>query len=82
MCVAIGASCAFLSPIGHQCNTLVMGPGNYKFGDYWKLGLPLELLIIAISTPLLLIFGSSNPELLFLSQKVHSIENNYIFLAL
>ena len=56
MCVAIGASCAFLSPIGHQCNTLVMGPGNYKFGDYWKLGLPLELLIIAISTPLLLIF--------------------------
>jgi di/tricarboxylate transporter len=56
MCVAIGASCAFLSPIGHQCNTLVMGPGNYKFGDYWKLGLPLELLIIAVSTPLLLIF--------------------------
>ena len=56
MAVAIGASCAFLSPIGHQCNTLVMGPGNYKFGDYWKLGLPLELLIIAISTPLLLIF--------------------------
>ncbi|MGY8792949.1 MAG: SLC13 family permease, partial [Gammaproteobacteria bacterium] len=42
MAVAVGASCAFLSPIGHQCNTLVMAPGNYKFGDYWRLGLPLE----------------------------------------
>ena len=48
MSVAIGASCAFLSPIGHQCNTLVMAPGNYKFGDYWKVGLPLEILIILI----------------------------------
>ncbi len=51
MTIAIGASCAFLSPIGHQCNTLIMGPGNYKFGDYWKLGLPLEVIIIAISVP-------------------------------
>ena len=56
MCVAIGASCAFLSPIGHQCNTLVMGPGNYKFGDYWKLGLPLEILIICISIPIIIFF--------------------------
>ena len=56
MCVAIGASCAFLSPIGHQCNTLVMGPGNYKFGDYWKLGLPLEILIICISIPIIVFF--------------------------
>jgi di/tricarboxylate transporter len=56
MCVAVGASCAFLSPIGHQCNTLVMGPGNYKFGDYWKLGLPLEILIICISIPIILFF--------------------------
>lgn len=51
MAVAVGASCAFLSPIGHQCNTLVMGPGNYKFGDYWRLGLPLEVLIVAVSIP-------------------------------
>ena len=51
MAVAVGASCAFLSPIGHQCNTLVMGPGNYKFGDYWRLGLPLEALIVAVSIP-------------------------------
>ena len=51
MAVAVGASCAFLSPIGHQCNTLVMGPGNYRFADYWKLGLPLEILIVCISIP-------------------------------
>ena len=55
MCVTIGASCAFLSPIGHQCNTLVMGPGNYKFGDYWKLGLPLEIIIILVTIPLILL---------------------------
>ncbi len=42
MVVAVGASCAFLTPIGHQCNTVVMGPGNYKFTDYWRLGLPLD----------------------------------------
>ena len=54
MAVAVGASCAFLSPIGHQCNTLVMAPGNYKFGDYWRLGLPLECVIVAISIPMLL----------------------------
>ena len=56
MAVAIGASCAFLSPIGHQCNTLVMGPGNYKFGDYWKMGLPLEILIIFVSVPLIVFY--------------------------
>ena len=55
MAVAVGASCAFLSPIGHQCNTLVMGPGNYKFGDYWRLGLPLEVLIVAVSIPAIMI---------------------------
>ena len=58
MTVAIGASCAFLSPIGHQCNTLVMAPGNYKFGDYWKVGLPLEILIVIISIPLIIFFWS------------------------
>ena len=58
MTVAIGASCAFLSPIGHQCNTLVMAPGNYKFGDYWKVGLPLEILIVIISIPLIIVFWS------------------------
>ena len=55
MAVAVGASCAFLSPIGHQCNTLVMGPGNYRFGDYWRLGLPLEILIVLISIPVIMI---------------------------
>ena len=54
MAVAVGASCAFLSPIGHQCNTLVMGPGNYRFSDYWKLGLPLEILIVCISIPVIM----------------------------
>ena len=54
MAVAVGASCAFLSPIGHQCNTRVMGPGNYRFGDYWKLGLPLEILIVCISIPVIM----------------------------
>ena len=54
MVVAVGASCAFLTPIGHQCNTVVMGPGNYKFADYWRLGLPLDMLIIIISIPMIL----------------------------
>ena len=54
MAVAIGASCAFLTPVGHQSNTLVMGPGGYKFGDYWRMGLPLEILIIVITIPLIL----------------------------
>jgi di/tricarboxylate transporter len=54
MAVAVGASCAFLSPIGHQCNTLVMAPGGYKFGDYWRLGLPLEIVIAAISVPMIM----------------------------
>jgi len=55
MAVAIGASCAFLTPIGHQNNLLVMGPGGYRFGDYWRMGLPLELLIILVSLPLLVV---------------------------
>lgn len=54
MAVAIGASCAFLTPIGHQNNTLILGPGGFRFGDYWKLGLPLEILVVAISIPMLL----------------------------
>ena len=54
MVVAVGASCAFLTPIGHQCNTVIMGPGNYKFTDYWRLGLPLDILIIAVSIPMIL----------------------------
>lgn len=56
MAVAIGASCAFLTPIGHQNNTLVMGPGGYTFADYTRVGLPLEVLIVAVSMPMLLIF--------------------------
>lgn len=54
MAVAIGASCAFLTPIGHQNNTLILGPGGFHFGDYWRLGLPLEVLVIAVSMPMLL----------------------------
>ncbi|HNR66608.1 MAG TPA: SLC13 family permease [bacterium] len=56
MAVAIGGSCAFLTPIGHQSNTLVMGPGGYKFSDYWRMGLPLELLILLVSVPAILYF--------------------------
>ena len=52
MATAIGASCAFLTPIGHQNNVLVMGPGGYHFGDYWRMGLPLEVFIVVISLPL------------------------------
>ncbi|QJC56808.1 Inner membrane protein YbiR [Polaromonas vacuolata] len=55
MAVAIGASCSFLTPIGHQNNTLILGPGGFRFGDYWRLGLPLELLVVAISVPMLLL---------------------------
>jgi di/tricarboxylate transporter len=53
MAVAVGAACDFLTPFGHQCNTLVMGPGGYRFGDYWKLGLPLSILVIAVGVPLI-----------------------------
>ncbi|MBT8437831.1 MAG: SLC13 family permease [Gammaproteobacteria bacterium] len=55
MAVAIAASCAFLTPIGHKNNTLIMGPGGYRFGDYWRMGLPLEVIVIAVSIPMLLI---------------------------
>jgi len=55
MAVAIGASCAFLTPIGHQNNTLILGPGGFRFGDYWRLGMPLELLVLAVSVPMLLL---------------------------
>ena len=56
MAVAVGASCAFLTPIGHQCNALILGPGGYRFGDYWRMGLPLEILIVIGSVPLILKF--------------------------
>lgn len=55
MAVAIGAGCDFLTPIGHQCNTLVMGPGGYRFSDYPRLGLPLSLIVIAAAVPMLLV---------------------------
>ncbi len=54
MCVAVAASCAFLTPIGHKNNTLIMGPGGYRFGDYWRMGLPLEILVIIIGAPMIL----------------------------
>ncbi|UWQ59668.1 SLC13 family permease [Leisingera caerulea] len=56
MAVAVAASAAFLTPIGHKNNTLVLGPGGYRFGDYWRMGLPLEVLVIAVSIPAILVF--------------------------
>ncbi|WP_275287162.1 SLC13 family permease [Halomonas elongata] len=55
MVVAVSASCAFLTPIGHQSNTLVMGPGGYRFGDYWWLGLPLSLVVMIVTVPMVLL---------------------------
>ncbi|MFT2215587.1 SLC13 family permease [Rhizobium giardinii] len=55
MAVAIGAGCDFLTPIGHQCNTLVMAPGGYRFGDYARLGLPLSIIVLLVSVPMLLL---------------------------
>jgi di/tricarboxylate transporter len=56
MAVAVGASCAFLTPIGHQSNALVMAPGGYRFGDYWRMGLPLSVLVVATAVPLIMWF--------------------------
>lgn len=56
MAVAVGASCAFLTPIGHQNNTLILGPGGFRFGDYWRLGLPLEIIVVVVAVPTLLFF--------------------------
>lgn len=56
MAVAVAASCAFLTPIGHKNNTLILGPGGYGFGDYWRMGLPLEIIVVAVSIPAILIF--------------------------
>ncbi len=55
MAVAVGASCAFLTPIGHQNNTLILGPGGFQVGDYWRLGLPLEVIVIIVSVPMLML---------------------------
>ena len=55
MAVAVGASCAFLTPIGHQNNTLILGPGGFRFGDYWRLGILIEVLVVAVSIPMLLL---------------------------
>jgi len=60
MAVAVGAGSDFLTPIGHQCNTLVMGPGGYRFGDYWRLGLPLSLLVVLCGAPLILLVWPVN----------------------
>jgi di/tricarboxylate transporter len=55
MGVAVAASSAFLTPIGHKNNTLIMGPGGYRFGDYWRMGLPLEIIVIAVAVPSILL---------------------------
>lgn len=54
MAVAVGASCSFMTPIGHQCNTLVLEPGGYRFTDYWRMGLPLDVIIVAVAIPMIL----------------------------
>ncbi len=56
MAVAVASSCAFLTPIGHKNNTIIMGPGEYRFADYWRMGLPLEILVLAVATPALVYF--------------------------
>ncbi len=56
MAVAVGASCAFLTPIGHQNNTLILGPGGFRFTDYWRLGLPMEIIVVIVAIPALLYF--------------------------
>ena len=61
MAVALGAACDFLTPIGHQCNTLVMGPGGYRFGDYARLGLPLSLIVIAVGVPMIALVWPLRP---------------------
>ncbi len=58
MAVAVGASCAFLTPVGHQSNALVMAPGGYRFGDYWRLGLPLSVLVVVVAVPLIILVWS------------------------
>ncbi|HYF87538.1 SLC13 family permease [Azospirillum sp.] len=62
MAVAIGAGCDFLTPIGHQCNTLVMGPGGYRFGDYWRLGLPLSIMVVILGTAAISVFWPLTPR--------------------
>ena len=61
MAVAVGSSCAFLTPVGHQSNALVMAPGGYRFGDYWHLGLPLSLVVVGVGVPLILVFWPMAP---------------------
>ncbi|SMH48724.1 SLC13 family permease [Azospirillum agricola] len=62
MAVAVGAGCDFLTPIGHQCNTLVMGPGGYRFGDYWRLGLPLSIMVVVLGTAAIALFWPLVPR--------------------
>jgi di/tricarboxylate transporter len=59
--VAIGAACDFLTPIGHQSNLLVMGPGGYSFGDYWRLGLPLSIMVVVAGVLLIALFWPFRP---------------------
>jgi di/tricarboxylate transporter len=62
MAVAVGAACDFLTPFGHQCNTLVMGPGGYRFSDYWKLGLPLSIMVIVVGVPAIAMVWQLSPR--------------------
>lgn len=62
MAVAVGAACDFLTPFGHQCNTLVMGPGGYRFSDYWKLGLPLSIMVVLVGVPAIAMVWQLTPR--------------------
>ena len=62
MAVATGAACDFLTPVGHQCNTLVLGPGGYRFSDYTRLGAPLSVLVIIVGTLLISVFWPLTPR--------------------
>ena len=55
MAVAIGAASPYLTPVGHQSNTLVLGPGSYQFSDYWRLGLPLDMVIVTVAVPMIIL---------------------------
>ena len=71
MAVAIGARSDFLTPIGHQCSTLVMGPGGYRFGHYWRRGLPLSILVVLIPVSMLLVWAIEQRPIRFRSQNAH-----------
>ena len=62
MAVALGAGCDFLTPVGHQCNTLVLAPGGFHFGDYARVGAPLSALVVIVGVPMIILVWGLNPS--------------------